>query len=130
VRNDTLIYAKGYGSANLEYDIPITPKTIFYLASVSKQFAAYSTVLLAKAGKLNLEDDVRIHLPWVPDLKRKITIRHLLNHTSGIRDDLSMATLGGLGDGTILSQQLAIQYIKNSRTLNYEPGEKFLYSQF
>lgn len=128
VRNDSLIYAKGYGLANLEYDIPITPKTIFYLASVSKQFTAYSILLLAKAGKLNLEDNILNHLSWFPDLKRKITIKHLLNHTSGIRDDLSMASFGGLGDGSIVSQQLAIQYIKKSKALNYEPGEKYLYS--
>jgi len=128
VRNDSLIYAKGYGLANLEYDIPITPKTVFYLCSVGKQFTAYSIVLLAKARKINLEDDIHNHLPWVPDLKKKITIRHLLNHTSGLRDDLEMASFGGLGDGRMVSQELAIQYIKNSRGLNYEPGEKYLYS--
>lgn len=127
VRNDSLIYAKGYGVANLEYDIPITPKTIFYLASVSKQFTGYAILLLAKEGKLNLTDQVRSHLPWIPDFKKIITIRHLLNHTSGIRDDLSMASFGGLGDG-IVTQDLAIQYIKNSRALNYDTGEKYLYS--
>jgi CubicO group peptidase (beta-lactamase class C family) len=58
VRNDSLIYAKGYGMANLEYDIPITPETIFHMASVFKQFTAFSIVLLAKQGKLNLDDDV------------------------------------------------------------------------
>ena len=85
VRNDSLIYAKGYGLANIEYSVPNTPQTIFHMASVSKQFTAYCIVLLAKQGKLSLEDDIRKHLPWFPDLKVKITIRQLLNHTSGIR---------------------------------------------
>jgi CubicO group peptidase (beta-lactamase class C family) len=55
--------------ANLEYGIPITPETIFHMASISKQFTAYSIVLLARQGKLNLNDDVRKYLPWFPDLK-------------------------------------------------------------
>src|SRR6478609_8391397 len=73
VRNDSLIYAKGYGMANLEYGIPNTPETIFHMASVSKQFTAYSIVLLARQGKLNLDDDLHKYLTWFPDLKQKIT---------------------------------------------------------
>ncbi|MES2112340.1 MAG: serine hydrolase domain-containing protein, partial [Bacteroidota bacterium] len=83
VKNDSLIFAKGYGMANLEYNIPIKPETIFHMASVSKQFTAFSIVLLARQGKLNLDDDIRKYLPWFPDLKVKITVRNLLNHTSG-----------------------------------------------
>src|SRR6266516_7186437 len=67
VRNDSLIYAKGYGMANLEYGVPITPETIFHMASVSKQFTAYSTVLIAKHGKLRLDDDIHKYLSWFPD---------------------------------------------------------------
>src|SRR5436190_3330368 len=69
VRNDSLIFSKGYGMANLEYVIPNTPATIFHMASVSKQFTAYAIVLLAGQGKLQLDDDVRKWLPWFPDLK-------------------------------------------------------------
>src|SRR5437870_12478884 len=75
VRNDSLIYAKGYGMANLEYGIAITPETIFHMPSVSKQFTAFSILLLAKQGKLKLDDDINIWLPWFPDLKEKRTIR-------------------------------------------------------
>src|SRR5579875_2630622 len=78
VRNDSLLYAKGYGMSNLEYGIPNTPETIFHMASISKQFTAYAIVLLARQGKLNLDDDVRKYLTWFPDLKEKITIRQLL----------------------------------------------------
>src|SRR5262245_50828320 len=86
VRNDSLIFSKGYGMANLEYAIPNAPQTIFHMASVSKQFTAYAIVLLARQGKLQLDDDIHKYLPWFPDLKEKITIRNILNHTSGIRD--------------------------------------------
>ena len=86
VRNDSVIYSKGYGNANLEYTIPNSAGTIFHVASVSKQFTAYSLVLLARAGKISLDDDIRKYLTWFPDMKEKITIRNLLNHTSGIRD--------------------------------------------
>src|ERR1700730_1331390 len=83
VRNDSLIFAKGYGMANLEYGVPNSPATIYHMASVSKQFTAFSIVLLARQGKLNLDDDIHKYLTWFPDLKEKITIRHLLNHSSG-----------------------------------------------
>ncbi|GAB3958412.1 hypothetical protein GCM10028805_52700 [Spirosoma harenae] len=106
----------------------MSPKTPVYLASVSKQFTAYSIVLLARAGKLKLDDDIRLHLPWFPDLKRKITIRQLLNHTSGIRDDLELASFGGLPIPMGITQQVAIQYISRSKSLNYEPGQRYLYS--
>ena len=79
VRNDSLIFSKGYGMANLEYAISNEPQTPYHMASVSKQFAAYSIVLLARQGKLNLDDDVHKWLPWFPDLKEKITILNLLN---------------------------------------------------
>ena len=90
IRNDSLVYAKGYGMANLEYDIPNSPETIFHMASVSKQFTAYAIVLLARQGRLNLDDDIHKYLPWVPDFKEKITIRHLLNHTSGITGSMAI----------------------------------------
>src|SRR5580698_10439160 len=81
VRNDSLIFAKGYGMANLEYGVRNTPATIFHMASVSKQFTAYSIILLARQGKLMLDDDIRKYLGWFPDVGKKITIRNLLTHT-------------------------------------------------
>ena len=71
VRNDSLIFAKGYGMANLEYGVPISPETIFHMASVSKQFTAFSIVLLARQGKLNLDDDIHQYRRWFPDLKER-----------------------------------------------------------
>jgi CubicO group peptidase (beta-lactamase class C family) len=83
--------------ANLEYAISNTPQTIFHMASVSKQFTGYAIVLLARQGKLQLDDDVRKYLSWFPDLKEKITIRHLLNHTSGIRDQWQLLAVDRRG---------------------------------
>ena len=77
-RDGETIYTHGYGIANLEYDIPITPATIFDIASVSKQFAAFAITTLSHDGKLSLDGDIRMHLPDVPDFGHTITIRHLL----------------------------------------------------
>ncbi|MGN6438060.1 MAG: serine hydrolase domain-containing protein [Agriterribacter sp.] len=128
VRNDSLIYAKGYGMANLEYSIPISPETIFHMASVSKQFAAYSIVLLARQGRLKLEDDVRQYLPWFPDLKEKITIRHLLNHTSGIRDQWQLLAISGTRLDDVITQEHIVKILSRQRALNFKPGDKYFYS--
>ena len=128
VRNDSLIYAKGYGMANLEYGIPITPETIFHMASVSKQFTAYSIVLLARQGKLRLDDDIHQYLHWFPDLKEKITIRHLLNHTSGIRDQWQLLAIAGTRLDDVITQDHIVKILSKQQALNFKPGEKYSYS--
>src|SRR5687767_5193282 len=77
VMDGKIVFKKGYGTANLEYDIPVTTKTVFQLASVTKQFTAFSIYLLEKQGKLSLEDDVRKYLPEVPDAGKTVRIKHL-----------------------------------------------------
>lgn len=128
VRNDSLIFAKGYGMANLEYNIPNEPQTLFHMASVSKQFTAYSIVLLARDGKLNLEDDIHKWLPWFPDLKEKITIRNLLNHTSGIRDQWRLLAISGTRHDDVITQDHIIKILSKQQELNFKPGEKYSYS--
>ena len=128
IRNDSLIFAKGYGLANLEYAIPNKPETPFHMASISKQFTAYSIVLLARQGKLNLDDDVRKWLPWFPDLKEKITIRHLLNHTSGIRDQWQLLAIAGTRLDDVITQDQVIKILSKQEALNFKPGEKYTYS--
>ena len=81
--------------AHLEYDIPITPKTIFHVASVSNQFTAFSIYLLENKGEISFDDDVRKYIPEVPDFGKVITIKHLLYHTSGLRDQWALLTLAG-----------------------------------
>lgn len=95
LRDGKVVYARGYGSAHLEYPIPITPSTIFHVASVSKQFTCFAVVLLAQEGKLSLDDDIRAHLADMPDFGSTITIRHLIHHTSGVRDQWELLAMGG-----------------------------------
>ena len=128
IRNDSLIYAKGYGMANLEYGIPNSPETIFHMASVSKQFTAYCIVLLAKQGRLNLDDDIHKYLPWVPDFKEKITVRQLLNHTSGIRDQWQLLAIAGTRLDDVITQDQIIKILSKQQALNSKPGERYNYS--
>lgn len=128
VRNDSLIFSKGYGMANLEYNIPIKAETIFHMASVSKQFTAFSIVLLARQGKLNLDDDIRKYLPWFPDLKVKITIRNLLNHTSGIRDQWQLLAMAGTRLDDVITQDQIVKILSKQQALNFQPGEEYSYS--
>src|SRR5882757_4693935 len=128
IRNDSLIFSKGYGMANLEYDIPNTPATIFHMASVSKQFTAFSIVLLARQGKLQLDDDIHKYLPWFPDLKEKITIRHLLNHTSGIRDQWSLLAISGTRLDDVITQDQIVKILSRQQGLNFKPGDRYSYS--
>ena len=86
VKDGQIILSKGYGMANLEYDVPIDPKTVFHVASVSKQFTAFAIYILEEQGKLSFSDDIRNYIPQVPDFGKPITIKHLLYHTSGLMD--------------------------------------------
>ena len=86
IKMGKVIYERGYGCANLEYGTPVTPSSVFNIASVTKQFTAMSVRLLVQQGKLSLNDDVRKYLSEVPDFGRVITIRHLVHHTSGLRN--------------------------------------------
>ncbi|WP_119079987.1 serine hydrolase domain-containing protein [Chitinophaga alhagiae] len=127
IRNDSLIFSKGYGLANLEYSAPNTPATIFHVASVSKQFTGYAIVLLARQGRLRLDDDVRQYLPWFPDLGETITIRHLLNHTSGIRDQWQLLATAGTRLDDVITQEQIIKVLSRQRALNSKPGERYNY---
>jgi CubicO group peptidase (beta-lactamase class C family) len=128
VRNDSLIFSKGYGMANLEYGVPITPATIFHMASVSKQFTAYSILLLERQGKLSLDDDIHQYLHWFPDLKEKITIRNLLNHTSGIRDQFELLATAGTRLDDVITQDQIIKILARQQALNFKPGTDWSYS--
>ena len=128
IRNDSLIYARGYGLASMEYSIPNSPETIFHMASVSKQFTAFSILLLARQGKLTLEDDIRKYLTWFPDLKQKITIRQLLNHTSGIRDQWQLLAIAGTRLDDVITQEHIVKILSKQQALNFKPGDKYSYS--
>ncbi|MFQ5926283.1 MAG: serine hydrolase domain-containing protein [Terriglobia bacterium] len=128
IQNGKLIYQRGYGMANLEHNIPIIAKSVFRIGSTSKQFAAMSILLLAEQGKLSLGDDIRNYLPEMPDYESPITIRHLIHHTSGLRDYLTLMSLAGKSDADYYRDEDLVRLLARQKALNFQPGEKFLYS--
>lgn len=128
VQGDRIVYQRGYGMANLEHGVPITPQSIFHVASISKQFAAAAVILLAQEGKLSLDDEVRKHVPEIPDFGQRITIRHLLHHTSGLRDQWSLLSLAGWRADDPKTEADILDLIARQKDLNFPPGEEHLYS--
>jgi len=127
-RDGKIIYAKGYGLANIEENVPITPQSVFDIGSTSKQFTAASILLLEKQGKLAVTDDVRKYLPELPDYGQKISILQLLNHTSGLRDYLALMELAGINTDSVTTDEDALALINRQRALNFAPGSDWLYS--
>jgi CubicO group peptidase (beta-lactamase class C family) len=123
-----IAYARGYGMADLERGLRLTPQSVLDLGSISKQFTAFAVHLLARDGRLSLDDEVRRHLPELPDYGRPLTIRHLLHHTSGLRDYLTILELAGFKDEDWTTEDDALQAIVRQRALNYPPGREYLYS--
>src|SRR5437879_12682317 len=127
-RGGKIIYKNGYGLANIEEGVPITPQTVFDIGSTSKQFTSASILLLEKQGKLSLHDDIRKYLPEIPDYGHTITILHLLNHTSGLRDYLTLFDLAGVNTDSVTTDDDALAIIARQKALNFEPGSDWLYS--
>jgi CubicO group peptidase (beta-lactamase class C family) len=127
-RNGRIIYAKGYGLANVEEDVALTRESVFDIGSTSKQFTAASILLLEKQGKLSVNDDVRKYIPELPDYGPKITILHLLNHTSGLRDYLTLMELAGINTDSVTTDEDALQIITRQKAVNFAPGSDWLYS--
>ena len=128
IKDGVVVYKRGYGSANLEYNVPITPQTVFHVASVSKQFTAFAITLLANQGKLSLDDDIRKHLPEVPDFGKKITIRQLLHHTSGLRDQWTLLGMAGWRLDDVITKEHILKMVRHQKELNFDPGAENLYS--
>jgi CubicO group peptidase (beta-lactamase class C family) len=127
-RDGKILYEKGYGLANIEQSVPITPQSVFDIGSTSKQFSAASILLLEQQGKLSIDDDVRKFIPELPDYKQKITVRNLLNHTSGLRDYLTLMDLAGVNIDGVTTDDDALAIITRQKGLNFAPGSEYLYS--
>jgi len=127
-RGGKVIYENGYGLANVEDGVRITPQTVFDIGSTSKQFTSASILLLEKQGKLSLRDDIRKYLPEIPDYGHRITILHLLNHTSGLRDYLTLFELAGVNTDSVTTDDDALAVIARQKALNFDPGSDWLYS--
>ena len=123
------VIAKGYGMADLEHDVKITPESIFEAGSVSKQFTAAAILLLAREGKLSIDDPVRQYVPELPDYGSPLTIRHMLNHTSGLRDWGSIEAIAGWPrTSRAYTHAHVLEIVSHQKAVNFTPGTKWSYS--
>lgn len=127
-RDGRMVHAKGYGSASLELGVPLAPASVLDIGSTSKQFTAMSVLLLAKDGKLTLDDDIRKYVPTMPQYGAPIRLRHLLHHTSGIRDYTTLLALAGEPTQNWTTDDDALDLIVRQRALNFAPGSEWQYS--
>lgn len=127
-RDGVTDYMRGYGMSNLEYDIAITPESVFFVGSISKQFTAFSIALLAQEGKLSLNDDIRKYVPEMPEFSRPITIAHLIHHGSGLREQGQLLYLAGWRSDDMMTEADMLSIAAKQRGLNFAPGSETLYN--
>jgi CubicO group peptidase (beta-lactamase class C family) len=122
-------YANGYGMANLEYGIALQPRSVFHIASISKQFTAFAVELLVSEGKVSWDDDIRSYVPEIPEYGQPITLRHLVHHMSGIRDQWNLLFMAGWRwEADLVTQANVLDVLSRQTALNFEPGAEYLYS--
>jgi CubicO group peptidase (beta-lactamase class C family) len=123
-----VVYEGGFGSADLEHGIPINATTVFHVGSVSKQFTAFAILLLEQQGRLSLDDDIRKHLPDVPDFGPTITLRHLLHHQSGMREHETLLQMSGISTADVIETVHILKLVGRQKELDFNPGEDISYS--
>jgi N-acyl-D-amino-acid deacylase len=128
VEDEGPTFARGYGMAHLEHGVPLGSGSIFRMASVSKQFTAALTLLLERDGRISLDDEVRLHIPELPDYGTPLTIRHLVHHTSGLRDYLALMALAGRGNDDVYDEGEVVRIVTRQQELNFPPGGDHTYS--
>lgn len=128
IERGAIVFSKGYGSAQLEHKIPITDRTVFHSASVSKQFTAMAILLLEQEGKVSLDAQVSQYLDWAPRATQPITVRQLIAHTSGLRDVTDLLKLAGWHDGDLVTQEQVRYLVSRQRELNFVPGSRHEYT--
>jgi CubicO group peptidase (beta-lactamase class C family) len=127
-RDGAMAYSNGYGMASLEHDAPITPESVFYAGSVSKQFTAMTAALAIQQGKLSYDDPIRKYLPELPPYADAIKVRHLIHHTSGLRDYNTLLSIAGRRDEDAWDNRIVLQMTAKQTQLNFTPGDEYLYS--
>ncbi len=125
-RDGEIVYARGYGMANLEYGVALTPRSVFRIASMSKQFTATAVAILVEKRTISFYDEIHRFFPELQAYEVPVVVNHLIHHTSGLRDYLELADLAGLGD--VYSVDEAFELVAHQKALNYEAGDHFLYS--
>jgi CubicO group peptidase (beta-lactamase class C family) len=123
-----MVFAKGYGMGNLELDVPLSPNSVIRVASLAKQFTAASVALLALKGQLDLDAEIHVYLPEMPDFGAPITVRQLIHHTSGIRDHFELISLVGWTDRDYYNNARLYRLLTQQKELNFPPGTRHLYS--
>jgi CubicO group peptidase (beta-lactamase class C family) len=128
IRDGRVLFEGAYGFSNSEHEVPFTTHTVSDLASVAKQFTGFAVATLTQEGKLGLDDDIRRYLPDLPDFGDTITVRHLIYHTSGIRDWVGLVKISGRYDEDVITDDFLMRLLMNQQELNFRPGERFQYS--
>jgi len=128
LKNNQVVYEGGCGYANIDKKIPMSPTSVVNTASITKQFTAYCIFLLEERGKLNIENEIHHYLPELPDFGKPITIRQLLAHTSGLRDYPDLLSLAGKSTNHNLQYNEMVTFLQTHHELNFNPGERFCYS--
>jgi len=129
IKDGKIVYERGYGLAKLEDGIVNTPDKVFDIGSVSKQFTATCVAMLVREGKIGLDDDIRKHLPEMPAYEQPVTVRHLLHHTSGLRDYNALLSLAGFRpESDAPTVEEAVEVIRRQKKLNYTPGAEYSYT--
>jgi CubicO group peptidase (beta-lactamase class C family) len=127
-KDGAILYTHGYGMASLEHDAPITPGTVFYVGSISKQFTAMAAALAMQQGKLAYDDPIRKYLPELPPYADAIKVRHLIHHTSGLRDYNTLLAIAARRDEDAWNNAIVLKMTAKQKALNFEPGSEYLYS--
>lgn len=128
IQDGEFTYKRGYGMADLERGVPLTPESIFDIGSTGKQFTAAVIAILAARGLLSLDHSIRQYLPEMPAYADDITIHHLIHHTSGLRDYLTLMAVQGLPDENLYAERFIFDLIAKQKGVNFKPGNEFLYS--
>ena len=127
-QNGRMAYERGYGAADLEQGVPITPETVFYVGSVSKQFTAAAAALAIEEGRLSADDSIRKYLPELPEYANRITVSHLVHHTSGLRDYNTLLTIAGRRGDEAYDNATVLRIMARQKHPNFAAGEEYLYS--
>jgi CubicO group peptidase (beta-lactamase class C family) len=127
-RDGRIVYERGYGMSNLELGVANTPQSVFDIGSTSKQFTAFAVHLLARDGKLTLDDDIRKWVPEIPDYGKRVTIRNLLHHTGGLRDYIELMELQGVRTEDLTTDGDSLAILARQKAPNFAPGDEHLYS--
>jgi len=126
--DDSVVFERGAGLANVEHGVAITPQTAFQVASVSKQFTAFAVLLLASEGRIDLDADIRTYVPELAPTPEPITITHLLDHTGGLREITSLTVMGGWLEDDIRERSRDLELILRQEGVNFPAGARVEYS--